>query len=523
MTSVSDKPSAVSTRAVDDCAKRSLTSHTLGGLKWTYLATMVGAIAQIGITAVMSRLLTPAEYGVVAAAGFFTRFASYFSEMGVGQALVQKSSLSKDDVRAAFTASSGSSMLMALALFFCAPLSLHVLSSPHIVLFVRLLAINMALAGFASTSLNLLRRELRFRAISTIEVASYALSYAVVGIPLALAGAGVWALAGALLTQALLTLCLARHFQKHSINPCFRWSVHKSLLSFGTSISLTSFMEFLFFQAEIAVVGRFFGDAVLGMYSRASLLSNLFIQNATGAMMKVLFPAFSRAQADTLRLRSAYLQGMTLLGMVSIPLAAGMIPAAKDLTLALLGSQYRDASTLVQIIVMAVPPGMIAWLNATICNVTGRVLTRLFQQIVLCPIMWLAVCLAAPFGLQSIAAASLIVQTLRMVGFQSLAQKSLGIGWKEFGSALRPGLQLAAMVAGSVWLVAHGLPRIPHLFRLILEIGAASGVCIFWSVWCVPRRLVPLVLNVLDFNALLNRSRLLAWYRVRLEAKTAAA
>ena len=323
-------------------------------------------------------------------------------------------------------------MLMALGLFFCAPLSLHVLSNPHIVLFVRLLAINMALTGFASTSLNLLRRELRFRAISTIEVLSYSLSYAAIGIPLALAGAGVWALAGALLTQALLTLCLAQHFQKHSLRPCFRWKAHKSLLSFGTSISLTSFTEFLFFQAEIAVVGRVFGAAVLGMYSRASLLSNLFIQNATGAMMKVLFPAFSRAQADTRRLASAYLQGMTVLGMVSIPLAAGMIPAANDLTLTLLGPQYKGAGSLVQIIVMAVPSSMIASLCATVCNVRGRVLTRLLQQIVLSPIMWLAVFFAAPWGLRSIAGASVIVQTLRMVAFQSLAQKSLGIGWYDF-------------------------------------------------------------------------------------------
>ena len=106
MTPVRDVPSALDHRATPSGEKSSLTASTLRGLKWTYLATIVGAIVQVSITAVMSRLLTPAEYGVVAAAGLFMRFSSYFSEMGVGQALVQKPSLSEDDVRAAFTASS---------------------------------------------------------------------------------------------------------------------------------------------------------------------------------------------------------------------------------------------------------------------------------------------------------------------------------------------------------------------------------------------------------------------------------
>ena len=134
MTSVSDVPSALTTPAVGSREKRSLTSHTIGGLKWTCLPTVVGAIARIGITAVMFRLLTPTEYGVVAASRVLRKSASYFSEMGVGQALCKRVSVSTDDVRAAFTSSSGSSLLMALGLFICAPLSLHVLSNRHIVL-----------------------------------------------------------------------------------------------------------------------------------------------------------------------------------------------------------------------------------------------------------------------------------------------------------------------------------------------------------------------------------------------------
>ena len=102
-----------------------------------------------------------------------------------------------------------------------------------------------------------------------------------------------------------------------------------------------------------------------------------------------------------------------------------MIPAANDLTLTLLGPQYKGAGSLVQIIVMAVPSSMIASLCATVCNVRGRVLTRLLQQIVLSPIMWLAVFFAAPWGLRSIAGASVILKPLRMVAFSPLRRSRL--------------------------------------------------------------------------------------------------
>src|SRR6476469_2645033 len=83
----------------------SLTMTTVQGVKWSTAATILTAIMQVGYTAVMARLLTPAAFGVVALANVVLRFGGYFAQMGMEQAIIQKQELTPEDVRAAFTAS----------------------------------------------------------------------------------------------------------------------------------------------------------------------------------------------------------------------------------------------------------------------------------------------------------------------------------------------------------------------------------------------------------------------------------
>ena len=65
----------------------------------------MNVVLQIGITAVLARLLTPSDFGLVAMAGVFLRFGQYFAQMGAGKAVVQKSELSDRDMHTAFTSS----------------------------------------------------------------------------------------------------------------------------------------------------------------------------------------------------------------------------------------------------------------------------------------------------------------------------------------------------------------------------------------------------------------------------------
>ena len=95
-------------------------------MSWSTAATVATAVLQIGYTAVMARLLAPAAFGLVALAGVVLRFGSYFSQIGLEQALVQKADMSEEDVRAAFTSAALLGALCAAALAVGAPLATRV-------------------------------------------------------------------------------------------------------------------------------------------------------------------------------------------------------------------------------------------------------------------------------------------------------------------------------------------------------------------------------------------------------------
>jgi len=83
----------------------SLTKKALHGLKWSYISTFTTALMQIGYTAVMARILTPADFGLVAMGSVVLSFGNYFAQMGMGSAIIQKKDITKEQIKAVFTSS----------------------------------------------------------------------------------------------------------------------------------------------------------------------------------------------------------------------------------------------------------------------------------------------------------------------------------------------------------------------------------------------------------------------------------
>ena len=498
-----------------------LTARTVRGLKWTYLAALCSAILQMVVTATMSRLLTPADYGLIAAAGLFLAFGSYFSEMGVGQALVQKLEVGEEDIRAAFTASAGIGLLATAVMCAGAPAARAILDTSEVVGVVRLLSLCLFLNGLASTSLNLLRRNLRFDVLSKIEVSSYAISYGLLGIPLALAHCGVSSLIAVMLAQPLFKLLFAYAAQRHSLRFSLHWPAHRRLLSFGSKISLTGFAEYIFFFAEPSAVGRVFGNVALGIYNRATMLALLPASNLSTALMKVLFPAFARVQNDTRRMSSAYLQALSAIGLVTLPAAFGMMAAANDIVLVVLGRQFINAGQLVQILALGFPLSMFASAAANITNARAEIGRRLGRQASLCVAIWLVVFVGAHWSLAGIAAASLSVQAVRWLAFHQLAKQTLGGSWCDIIKTLRPGFLLGLCVATAVSLVAQGGPADSPLLRLGCEVAAAALVCMVFAIWFLPAQIAPFVMRALDASPEITHFSPFAWYRNHIAASLA--
>lgn len=427
-----------------------LTRHTLSGLQWTYLASIVGVILQFGMTAIMARLLTPAAFGLVALAGLFLRFVNYFAKAGITQALVQKASLNSQDIRAAFTLSAALSGGFGLAVLVGAPLAGVIAQDQDLVPVLRWLALGLVLQGLGAPAYALLRRNLRFRALAVMSVGSYVVGYLGVGLAMALSDAGVYALVGAMLTQNAVSAVSAYVLVRHPLRPTSARESYRSILGFGARISVVGFFEFLQANLDTLAVGRWAGTAQLGLYNRAKMIAELPSYQLTSGLSEVLFPSFSAIQSDPRRLRGAYLSAVGAASAIVLPMNAGMAVAAPEIVLVLLGQQWVGAVEVVPWLLLASSLGLLGHFAGIVAEaqaaLNAKIVVALTTTTTLLGLLWLA----EGRGLWAYGVAVATAALVSHVGYVLLLTKTLGTTFRSLTAPYGRSAIAAAIVAFAI-------------------------------------------------------------------------
>lgn len=431
----------------------SLTSQTARGLRWTYFSTVAEVVLQLGYQAVISRLLEPATFGVFAVALLTRRFARQFRDLGVGQAIIQKPDLDDDDLRVAFTMS----LLFGVALFgvawVTAPLVATFFNEPTVVPVLRAMGATVAIGSAGSPAQSVLRRELRFRELTLRDIASYAVGFPLVGIGLALMGAGVWSLVAAHVVSVLLSALGAYWCVRHPVRPLLDRTRVRTLYGFGGRISVVSFLEMLGSNLDTIVVGRYVTTGLLGQYSRAFYLSSYPTRELVQGLSTVLFPSFSRMQSDIPRVKRVYLGSLCLLAFVLLPFSAGLAVAAPEVVLVLLGPQWHVAATVLPVLMAAAAVNALTNLSGVITTALAELNRKLALQAGYLVVLAGLLLLARGHGLWAYAAALSAGEIVRHGLYLVLMRRLIGVSLRDTWVNYWPAVLTAGVVAG---LIASG-------------------------------------------------------------------
>lgn len=441
-----------------------LKRRTVSAIKWSYFSMVTGIALQLVFAAVLSRLLTKDQFGIVANAFILQRFGQFIADLGVGQAIVQKRELSEKDVSAALTSSLVLGGLATLLIWLAAPAAGRYFGSPELVGIVRGYSSIYVLTGSIIVSSSLLRRELRFRPLVIAELSSYFIGHGLLGLGAAYLGYGASSLVISAVAQAVIQLVILYAFSRHRLALTLRPADYRQLFSFGTRATAVNFLEFLSSSLDTWMIAKLFGQAALGLYSRTYSTLAAPAMNFAMSLTRVLAPSFSAIQGDLPRLSRTYLTGLQTLSLIIFSAAGCIFVDAHEIVAVMLGPRFIEAVTLMQTFALFIPFAVLTNLSAVLAEATAHLNVKVRIQAVYLVALFVAFWLTYRLGghIEAFAAVLVAATALRSLAFAVVARFILGgqgrVIARAYLSGLLSGLGAAALTLALIaplrWLGA---------------------------------------------------------------------
>ena len=486
-----------------------LTHRTLSGMAWSAWGSGATGALKVIVLVLLTRLLSPADFGIVGAALIVIGFSLAFSQLGMGPALVQRPVLEDRHISTAFYASTGFGILVALLVWILAPNIAAFFHMTQLVPIVRALSVLFPIAGVSSAAENLTQRDMRFRLLANTDVFAYSIGYGLVGVVMAITGFGAWALVGGQIAQALLRSIVLLRAEPPKLHPRPSWECFRDLMGFGMGLSAARLGVILANQADNLVVGRWLGAVALGLYSRAYQLMSVPTSLLGDVFDRVLFPTMSRVQEDARRLTTAYLQGTAAIALVTLP--AGVVAAvlAPELVAVAFGSKWEPLVPPFQVLAAGMMFRTSYRMSDSLSRATGKVYRRAWRQALYALLVFVGAWIGQREGITGVAVGVLVALFLNYILMAHLGLNVLQITWSSFFRSQLPAVWLT-IVVGGLTLAAMVLMR--HL-----EIGPLPSLLVGFLAALVSGALAALVAPVrtLGEHGIRMRDTLRAYWLAR--------
>jgi O-antigen/teichoic acid export membrane protein len=437
----------------------------------------ITSILRLGFVVVMARLLNPEDFGLVAMVTIVTGIYELFITAGLSAATVQKDEINDKEVSTLFWINILVGIILALLCVLTAPILVEFYSEPRLRLVTVALAAGFILSSAGVQHFALLQRELRYGALTAIEILAQLASIAV-GIGLAVAGLGYWALVAAAVTLPAVATVLVWATTAWIPGKPGRISGIQSMLRFGATITVNNLVVHLAYNFDKLLIGRYWGPDALGLYGRAYQLINIPNTSLLSAIGGVAFSALSRLQSDPVRCRAYFLKGYSLVNSLTLPTTMFCAAFAYEIILVVLGPKWVDAAPLFRLLAPTI-------MVFGIINPTGWLLQSngfhgrsLKIALVIAPLVTVACVIGLPYGATGVAFAFSAAMTLWVVPHVLWCVRGTVLSpldlfaaiWKPFLASI-----LAAAVAFEA--VSYLGPSLTPIFRLL------AGGCVMGGVY----------------------------------------
>lgn len=309
---------------------------------WSFVQNAGGRVLSFVVFIVLARLLSADDFGTITLATAIMMVCAVLLEAGCTEALVQRASVSEDDVNSVFWATLAISILLATLVFLLGGALARVFSVPALEPILSILAFTLPFAAIGNVLAASLRRQLAFKALA-LRTFIVNLASAAIGIAMAVSGMGVWSLVGKTVAESVMSVLVLWAVTRW--RPMFRVS-RQSVLDmapFGLNFLASRIASLLSNSADKWIAGYFLGTHALGIYNTAQRVFALPQELLPVAANNVLLPALARVQAEPTRARRALLKTIRSVALLGYPVFGLLVILMPDLVRLGLGPTWEDA------------------------------------------------------------------------------------------------------------------------------------------------------------------------------------
>ena len=448
---------------------------TVQGIGWSGISQIIRLILQFGIIAVLARLLTPNDFGLLAMVAVFANFVLIFRDFGLTAALIQRKELVEGHLSSSFWINVVTGFVLTLSLVLLSSAIASFYNESRLIPIVVVLASTFSISSFGIVQAALLAKELNFKPLAIIEILAVIIS-GIIAVILAFCGFGVWSLVWQSVISSFVIVVMLWCFSVWKPKFLFKWSRVKELLDFGLNLTGFNFVNYFNRNFDNLLIGKFLGSAPLGFYNLAYQLLLFPLSNISQVIGRVMFPSFSIIKDDKKRICDIYIKAASYIAAVTFPLMIGLLVTAPQFIRVIFGPQWDRSIFLVQIFALV---GLIQSIGSTvgwIYQSQGRT-DIMFRWVVFTVIInVVAFVLGLKWNIEGVTIAYLIATLL-------LAYPNLAIPFKLID--LKVGYFI--MQFKSIILATVGMGGIVFILRFFMENVKASDLitlmaCVFSGI-----------------------------------------
>nr|WP_290701601.1 lipopolysaccharide biosynthesis protein [Halomonas sp. UBA3074] len=427
-----------------DHLKAGLKERAVKSAGITLVAQAIKLILQVGSIVILARLLEPTDFGLIAMVTVFTGLALQFMEGGLSMATIQRDQITHGQVSNLFWINAGLGAGMCVLGILAAPLVANLYDEPRLTLIMATMSLTFLIGGLSVQHDAILRRQMRFRAISVIDITSMALGI-IAGIIAAFGELGYWALVISTVIT-FLTKTIFRWISTAWFPSLIRRGTGvRPMLNFGVNLLGANFVGYFANNITPFAVAYIGGAQSMGLYNRANTITSIPSKQLLPPLMNVMQPTLARVAQNPERLRTTIISLMGKIVLCTMFLTITMATLADWIVELFLGAGWSGVVPIFRMLAIFSFVEPIAGLLAVSLIAVGNAKALLHWKVITLGILILSIAIGAFWGAFGVVAAyALSGVFIRLPLFLYYASRFLPVSFADFTKALFPAIFCAA-------------------------------------------------------------------------------